>query len=449
MDQTSLTRLLQLKTEYSFEEISKKPIFRIFSTRNEPYLYQSMSRSESLSFIDNTKILELIGTGYGQKVGFNDNSKTWFVELWINKIVVKIWKSPDREWGELIQPVDNGSTTERWNYLPYEQEYEMFHLSPENDYGFKCGKNNDCEWKEIWHTRPTSKFLEKYWISPNSKWGEKEGKEDDRTWGEKWYENYDSRESSSWNEQNERKWGRVEGKQGNTTWNEEWSIEPERKFNNKWWADGIKKWGIKSIIEGISETHEEWEEIGTSRKFKITKDDGFGHKSIITEGYGDEYKFKDEFTEDVSTGEMMTQKQGYSNKRTWSSIIKQSRGKFYVHHIGQDANSSWEETWNEEPGFKWARKKGSSPEWGSWEEYWKETSDTKECKKWGKNGEEWFEEWKEDSTNKYCRKEQRKHGKIYIQEWKEIYKDEKMITKGCFLEDGIPVKEWDDIVILS
>jgi len=66
---------------------------------------------------------------------------------------------------------------------------------------------------------------------------------------------------------------------------------------------------------------------------------------------------------------MLTQKQGHSGKETWSSIMKQSPGKFYVHNIGQDTNSSWEETWHEESGLKWARKKGNNPAWGSWEEY--------------------------------------------------------------------------------
>eukprot|EP00358_Blepharisma_japonicum_P006508 CAMPEP_0202940938 /NCGR_PEP_ID=MMETSP1395-20130829/1069_1 /ASSEMBLY_ACC=CAM_ASM_000871 /TAXON_ID=5961 /ORGANISM="Blepharisma japonicum, Strain Stock R1072" /LENGTH=294 /DNA_ID=CAMNT_0049635745 /DNA_START=402 /DNA_END=1286 /DNA_ORIENTATION=- len=151
--------------------------------------------------------------------------------------------------------------------------------------------------------------------------------------------------------------GKAEGNKGNFIWNEEWSIENERKYNNKWWSEGPKKWGIKSTVEGISETHEEWEEIGSSKKIKITYDDGFGHKSITTEGYGDDYKYKDEFTEDVSTGEMLTQKQGHSGKETWSSIMKQSPGKFYVHNIGQDTNSSWEETWHEESGQNGPEKK--------------------------------------------------------------------------------------------
>lgn len=167
------------------------------------------------------------------------------------------------------------------------------------------------------------------------------------------------------------------------------------------------------------------------------------------EGTGGGYRFTDDYTEDVSSGEMMTQKHGFSDKDTWSSIIKQTPGKFYVNNIGQDTNSSWEETWNEEPALKWAKKRGSSHIWGEWEEYWKDTPQLKECKKWGKKEDEWFEEWKEELNKKYCRKEQRKEGKVFIQEWNEFYEDGKMLTKGKFTEDGVLVKEWDDVVFFN
>lgn len=81
MDEASLARYMQLKSEYSFEELSKRPIFQLFSSKSEPYLFQSGSRHETLYFLENTKILELQSIGSGQKVGFDSNSKTWFFEF--------------------------------------------------------------------------------------------------------------------------------------------------------------------------------------------------------------------------------------------------------------------------------------------------------------------------------------------------------------------------------
>jgi len=447
MDPLSEKRLWELGQKYSLGNLEQSELFRTHQNESQPYSRQLKNLYEALWFEDNCKIVEKFQNGTGEKLGFDENSQTWFYESWKEGLVVKSWKRAEWEWGELEETDSKGSTQEKWTFTTEEYSYEHFRKEPNNLYGSKAGKKGEKEWREIWWQKPNEKQLEKFWVEGNNKWGLKEGNSDGRDWGEEWHQNCQKSEQKKWNKKEEDSWGTVEGKDGNLLWHETWTTSPVKSFSDKWWEDGLKQWGIKSLTEGKWKYTEEWERIGSA--FKVTKsyDDGFGHKNVVTEGEGETYKYTDTFNENLETGEKHTQKEGFSENGTWKLVHKQKHSSHFVHNKGTDHQGKWEETWVEESGVKWAKKTGESQEGGKWEEFWKEEDGCKQCTKSGTKGEDlWWEEWKEDSSSKYCRKEQHKPDGVHLQEWREYYLPEGMQTVGKFYHNGDVIKEWDDLV---
>ena len=244
--------------------------------------------------------------------------------------------------------------------------------------------------------------------------------------------------------------GDSKGSEGELHWNEVWEDFGEYKMNNKWWSKGLKKWGVKDIREGISHFVEEWEEDNGKFRNVEVKNDGLGNKTQKTTGHGPGYRFTDEFTENLSTGERHETKIGQSPNGSWETKRREQHGEHHVQHKGIDINGSWEEIWYEKGGHKWAKKQGESHLHGKWDETWCIDETVKEAKKHGVNQDnEWWEEWTEWDDRKKCKKEQRWPGLIKIQQWEEETNGNNKHTWGEFLENGAVIKKWDDTYQLS
>lgn len=445
MDAQSASRLAEIQAQYNLNETSHLVLRNKVLKAGEAYERKVGSSHEALKYEGNAVIVEVSDSSVGEKMGLDRNSGTWFYEKWWTGSYLKIWKHLEHEWGELVVNEASSKTTEKWNFLPGEESYEYIKLEPENESGTKAGHKPDIEWKEVWWKKPKEEFLEKYWKSPESSWGEKQGKHQERAWGEEWYDKGTEKETKTWNEAEGKKWGHVFGEKPGQSWHENWEIQGERKFNDKWWEEENKSWGIKSLIDGCHQIYEEWEKSGDTRKSMKTIDDGKGMKTQLTEGFGPNYRFRDEYVENVGTGEKFTVKEGESDNGKWRSEITQTQDTHQVHHVGSDSNGEWEETWYEKGGHKWAKKRGKTNLGGVWDEAWEEEGGHKKCHKHGTNDiNEWWEEWEETDTWKKCRKEQRYSDKICIQQWEETITDNIKHSKGEFLENDIVVKSWDE-----
>ena len=445
MDGLSESRINQLKTEFSLDDLQRLKIYTYFVSSNEKYTETNENKFLSISFEDQVKILEFYENGIGQKLGHDPHSETWFYEKWYNNYYAKSWKQGSLQWGESELKEPSFTTIEKWSWSPEEVWYEHAHLEQNKDYGSKSGRKKDISWREIWHKNSKDSALDKYWISATAKWGEKEGKIGKKNWGQKWRKENDFYEESSWNEEDDRKWGHVKGNNKEREWHEHWSTSPGKKENDKWWADDSRKWGIKSIIEGLKSYYEEWEEKASSKIITKVYDDGFGHKISITEGYGPHYKFIEKYKHNVETNYHKIVKKGFSSDGQWESKRTQQETKHFVHNKGENEDGSWEEMWEEDGNRKKAWKRGNGLLSGSWEEEWEENGQVFFCKKWGEKDEKWTEQWREEPGKKYCRKEQIKDGKVFLQEWEETFDQDKKHSFGKFFENGVVVNEWDTI----
>lgn len=444
MDALSSARLQELREQFDLSDLSKTRLFPQFSEQTEPFEHSSEGLYEKLWYESQVKILEKFESGQGLKLGHDPSSATWFFESWSSNSFSKSWRQGERSWGELVVKDSSGETKETWNFLPDEENYEHFRLEANNEYGSKSGKKPDLSWKEIWHKKPEDSALDKYWVSPQAKWGEKSGRTGDKTWSLEWREEGDLYEEKSQNSENDKTWGHVKGKNLKTEWQENWSVQGADKNNDKWWKEHDKSWGIKSVLTATTEFHEEWEEntAGARRTVKTYKDEN-GVLTKHTEGTGPGYSFIEDYTFDPNLDLHKTTSNGHSPDGKWQSYIVKQGSKNSVKHKGQDLNGDWEEEWDEEEGNKKAWKKGNSSSWGQWEEQWQENSGFKHCRKWGRNQEEWEEEWTEEAKGKKCKKQQKRDGKVFVQQWEEIVDESGTRSKGQFLEDDVVVKEWD------
>ena len=446
MDELSVARLGQIKAEFSLEDPSRFDIYHEFAVHNEKHT-ENTDGYLSIEFYDHVKVAESFRDGLGQKLGYDSTSDTWFYEKWRDNTYAKHWKQASRQWGESTTKLESSEITEKWNWIPLEEEsYEHFHIASSNEYGSSSGKKPGMEWKEIWHKKPADSALEKFWISGGERWGEKEGITGEKTWGLSWREEGAFFEEKSWNKECGKEWGHVEGKDESKQWREDWSIIEGKKSNDRWWKEGTRKWGVKTVNDSLSNTNfcEEWEEKEGCRRTVKTFDDGLGHKSQVTEGTGEGYSFYEDYRFDAEKQQHLTQKKGFSAGGKWESTIVQEASRHFVKNCGEDENGAWQETWEEEGGSKKAWKKGGSVLWGAWEEEWEERGGKKVCKKWGeRDGEKWVEQWTEEGSEKMCRKEQSREGGVKVQEWKEYVVDGNKRSVGNFTENGEVVKEWD------
>lgn len=447
MDALSENRMEQIKKESGYQALVDLPIYKRFCAADSPF--SEDGGNIVLWFEDHVKILQINDGDSGEKLGYDCLSDTWFYEKWKTDYYLKTWKQGSHCWGENELKEKASRTKENWSWDSEEENYEHFHLEDANDYGSKSGRKNGISWKEIWHKKPYNSALEKYWISDTAKWGEKKGKIHEKSWELKWKQEGELFEETSWNKENDNEWGHVKGKNPEKEWYEYWTSNAIKKTNDKWWIEGTKKFGIKTINEGLSNFCEEWLEDGPSKRSTKSYDDGYGHKSKITEGFGEDYKYTEEYTHNVEIDEHITTKKGYNLYSKWNSYVYQIGKVFKVHNKGEDLNGSWEEVWEEDGSKKKAWKSGKSDLWGSWEEEWTEDGDVKSCKKSGCKGETWVEQWNEEPNKKFCRKEQCREGNLYIQEWEEIIVEDQKHHFGKFLENGVIVKEWDDFIPLS
>ena len=444
MDDLSSARIQELREQFDLSDLSKISLFPDFHKHTDPFENSSEDLHEKLWYESQVKIFERFESGQGQKLGFDPSSETWFYEVWSSGNFSKSWKQRERSWGESVLKDSSGETKETWNFLPTEENYEHLRLEPGNEYGSTSGRKPDLSWKEIWHKKPEDSALEKFWVSPVAKWGEKSGQTAGKDWSLEWREEGDLFEEKSKNAENERTWGHVKGKDLKTEWQENWSAEGANKNNDKWWKEHDKSWGVKSVITATTEFHEEWEEksAGVRRTVKTYKDEN-GIETKHTEGTGPGYSFIEDYLHDPRIDLHKTTTDGHSPDGKWQSWVVKEASKNSAKHKGQDLNGEWEEEWEEDGGSKKTLKKGKSSTWGEWEEQWEESSNFKHCRKWGRNHEEWEEEWTEDLNGKKCRKQQKRDGKVFVQQWEEIIGESATRCKGQFFEDDVVVKEWD------
>lgn len=445
MDAKSASRLAEIRSQYFLNDSSHLPLRAKVLAAEEPYGLRNGISYESLKYDGNAVIFEISDKTTGEKLGLDRNSDTWFYEKWWTGSILKIWKHLEHNWGEITQLDGTATTTEKWNFLPDEESYEYLRIEPNNEAGTKVGRKPDIEWKEVWWKKLNEEFLEKYWKSSESLWGEKQGRHLERTWGEEWYARGAEKETKTWNETEGKRWGHVSGEKPGQSWNENWEIQGARKFNDKWWEEENRSWGIKTLVDGDHQINEEWEKSGDIHKIRKTIDDGKGMKTQLTEGFGPNYRFRDEYVDKVGINEKFTVKEGESDKGKWRSEITQTSETHQAHNIGSDENGEWEETWYEKGGRKWAKKRGKTFLGGVWDEDWEEEGGHKKCHKHGTNDiNEWWEEWEETDTWKRCKKEQRFPDKICIQQWEENIHENVKHSVGEFLENDVVVKSWDE-----
>jgi len=423
---------------------------------------------ENEEFIGNAKI--------GYKIGkdLDDKNKIWceqFVEIIENntkkvifKTQFKIWKYvPNNDiWGDSFTErfINSKKCIAKENFRENSDEkfrdfwaeiYENeFSEKVVYKYGQKETYNKSTNFITVnrWENKNMGNdtdfdYIENYTINRGNgihhkTTGQKDGKKGSENFHEKYEEDTENNIKiiEKWSEQylneNEmKKWGeKIKELQDGIHENEKWY--ELHKIKENYWERHIEKNGTinngkitygEDFYENSAKliSQRKWEETENSKTNSKYNDDGFGHKNYEINGVGQEpnsYEFHDKFSEDVSRGERITEKQGFSSDgNKWYCKIYDSQTQNYVENNGENikTNDKWTEKWcDEKNGIKWAVKEGSNKTEGNeWKENWYEKRSgynenmpfiEKKCEKWGKhNAEEWLEKWREEYDN-WCPK---------------------------------------------
>ena len=442
-------RLFALLTDHSLEDLEQLAIYRKWSEAFQPFsCVNSSGQCEKVWISGQVKVYEEFDAQSGSKFGYDADKFTYFHESWTPDFLLKLWKSPDLQWGELRRSLASVQSTEKWSLSPCEKTYESFQFERDGyRSGRKYGSKEGVQWYEKWHEWPGDSLLEKWWEDSERSWGEVSGFSQGKKWSERWERHDDEFLSQKVGEKEGKTWSSLEGRQGAESWGEKWTSSTGEAVHDQYWANAQRRWGVWTSTRGEETVTEEWEEDAACKKKQITANDCRGKEVLRVVGVGDDYEYTDLF-EKQPDGSHFTRKKGHNEGNSWSLRYWNERGGVHkVKYKGRDEEGSWVETWQNSPSLKSAYKSGQKATGDYWEESWVETPQGKECYKHGKSrAEEWWEQWEETEERKHCRKRQMAGEKQTRQEWTEEKLGELRRTQGVWEENGLKVREWDEVL---
>ena len=443
-------RLIALSSDHSLVDLEKVEVYWKWSKASQPFsCVNSAGQCEKLWIDGKVKVYEEFDDKSGSKFGYDPDKLTYFYESWTPGFLVKVWRSPDLQWGELQRTLASSKSTEKWSLSASEKTYELFQFENEQyKSGRKYGSKEEVQWYEKWHEWPGDSLLEKWWEQSERSWGEVSGFYQGKKWSERWERNGDEFLSQKVGEHEGKTWSSLEGRQGVESWGENWTSSGSGEtVHDRYWANTQRRWGIWTSTREDETVSEEWEEGADCKKKQVTVSYHHGKEVQRVTGVGDDYEYTDIF-EKLPDGSHFTRKKGHNERNSWSLRHWNERGGvFRVKYKGRNEEGSWVETWQDSPDSKSAYKAGSRVTGDSWEESWVETPLRKECYKHGKRvGEEWWEQWEETDERKHCMKRQSAAEREARQEWVEEKLGGLRRTKGCCEENGAKVREWDEVL---
>lgn len=447
MDENRLSVLL---VEHSLADVEQVNVYWKWLDASSPFTHHlSSGLIEKLWFAEEVKVYEEYSSTTGCKFGFDPEKSTYFYESWEPQLLVKVWKNPDMQWGELQQSHHSVASTEKWSVSPSEKTYEIYQFEGKRTKsGRKFGAKEGVKWYEKWHERKEDSLLEKWWEQTDRSWGEITGFFHGKKWSERWEKHGDEFLLQKVGEEKGKKWSSMEGRQGTETWGENWTYAVSGEvIHERTWASSQKRWGVWSTTKGEESIIKDWEECLDNRKKKVTIRDGTGKETQKVTGSGKDYDYVDIY-EKLPDGSHATKKKGYSGSNSWSLRYHfENPGVHRVKYKGKNEEGSWIEIWSEGNGTKSAYKAGNKTTREHWEESWLETSDGKECYKHGKSlDDEWWEQWEETTKYKHCKKRQKNWVREAVQEWTEDRLGALRRTRGYYEENGEKVREWDEVL---
>jgi len=254
---------------YSIQDLSALPIFNKFVSMHYQFQRETKDHSESFKsegakdvFQWTDKVKE-----EGEVFSHDRSIDTWFYEHHykegVAEVVVRAWRAPDVEWGEIVRKYYEYSVQENWKVKDETRNYERFELRNGEKRGIKTAILPALEGVERWTERYWEKAgeseFEKVWERPDTKGGEIKNSKGDLWWGEVWSQAEDHTEKKTWHIQKDHEWGHSLSEACGKRVNEKWDLTKDSRSEERLTEDGGRRRGFRYVRKGVDWYRQEWD----------------------------------------------------------------------------------------------------------------------------------------------------------------------------------------------
>ena len=254
---------------YSIQDLSALPIFNKFVSMHYQFQRETKDHSESFKsegakdvFQWTDKVKE-----EGEVFSHDRSIDTWFYEHHykegVAEVVVRAWRAPDVEWGEIVRKYYEYSVQENWKVKDETRNYERFELRNGEKRGIKTAVLPALEGVERWTERYWDKAgeseFEKVWERPDTKGGEIKNSKGDLWWGEVWSQAEDHTEKKTWHIQKDHEWGHSLSEACGKRVNEKWDLTKDSRSEERLTEDGGRRRGFRYVRKGVDWYRQEWD----------------------------------------------------------------------------------------------------------------------------------------------------------------------------------------------
>lgn len=254
---------------YSLKNLSSIPVYHTLLSCKHPFSTDNKGYTENYKVITNCRIYEWFNSflGYGEKIGHDLSSDTWFYEHWFPestcRTVINSWKCKDTEWGVIIRYYNSYELWQKWSVKNNERHFEEFQVQNSTKKGKiltqKFGQGGIEEYIEQYLETNNFQKKEKEWVMPGYHKLETESLQDDIYNFTQTLTTEQAYEKKVIQKAKGKELSVYEGKRGNKTWKEISESDQESKRVDNSYVEMGKKWGNKLKCKGNVKIREEWE----------------------------------------------------------------------------------------------------------------------------------------------------------------------------------------------
>jgi hypothetical protein len=254
---------------YSLKNLSSIPVYHTLLSCNHAFTTDNKGYTEIYKVLNNCRIYEWFNSflGYGEKIGHDLSSDTWFYEHWfpesICRTVINSWKCKDTEWGVVIRYYNSYELWQKWSVKNNERQFEEFQVQNSTKKGKILtqifGQGGIEEYIEQYLETNNFHKKEKEWVMPGYHKLEIESLQDDIYNFTQTLTTEQAYEKKVIQKAKGKELSLYEGKRGNKTWKEISETDQDSKRVDNSYMELGKKWGNKLKCKGDLNIREEWE----------------------------------------------------------------------------------------------------------------------------------------------------------------------------------------------
>lgn len=254
---------------YSIQDLNSLPIFSKFVSMHYQFQRETKDHSESFKSEGAKDIFQWADNirEEGEIFSHDRSIDTWFYEHrykeGIAQVVVRSWRAPDVEWGEIVRKYHEYSVQENWKVKEETRNYERYELRNGEKRGIKTAVLPVLEGVERWTERYWDKAgeseFEKVWERPDSKGGEIKNNKGDLWWGEQWSQAEDHNEKKTYHIQKDHEWGHSVSEACGKRVNEKWDLTKDSRTEERLTEDGGRRRGFRYVRKGADWYRQEWD----------------------------------------------------------------------------------------------------------------------------------------------------------------------------------------------